>query len=307
VELAIPGQLRVKVPCDDERDYFARLADHVAQRGLRVPTEHQRPIGTRLQVALEFRNGEVLRGDAVVDAHVQLDTRSGVNVRFLHLERAERRAPPPVAPAPPLPAAPPWSGLAPATPLAGAPLDDDHEVLPSGDPLVTSGEVAASVHRRVARIQRATLAVVALAAVFAAGGYAVARHLGIWITPEARVAALVRSADRCLLEGRPTGKDGALEHLLAAKRLRPDDAATNARLTRLADMFEGLGGRALERGDLPVASIHLETARLAAPDRASIRAKQDALAEKNRPREKRPEAAPRPQRKRAGNDPKSRR
>jgi hypothetical protein len=301
VDLAKPGQpLRVKVPCDDERDYYARLADHVAQRGLRVPTAHQRPIGTRLQVALEFRNGEVLRGDAVVDAHVQLDTRPGVNVRFLHLERAERRA------TQPPPAAPPWSGLSPETPLApGAPLDD--EVLPSGDPLVTSGEVAASVHRRVARFQRATLAVVVLALVFAAGGYAVARHLGVWITPEARVAALVRTADRSLLEGRPTGKDGALEHLLAAKRLRPDDAATLARLTRLADMFEGLGGRALERGDLPVASIHLETARLAAPDRASIRAKLDALAERSRPREKRPEAAPRPQRKRAGSDPRSRR
>lgn len=301
MELAIPGPpLRVKVPCDDERDYFARLADHVVQRGLRVPTEHQRPIGTRLQVALEFRNGEVLRGEAVVDAHVQLDTRSGVNVRFVHLERAEPRA---TAPPPPQPV--PWS-MAPSQipPVPGAALDD--EVLPSGDPLVSSGEVAASVHRRVARFQRATLALVGLALVFAAGGYAVARHLGLWITPEARVAALVRGADRCLHEGRATGNDSALEHLLAAKRLRPDDAATSARLTRLADMFEALGAGALERGDLPVASIHLEAARLAAPDRASIRAKLTAVAEKSRPAEKRPEE-PRSQRKRARSDPKSRR
>ncbi len=291
----------MRVPCNDEREFFARLADHITEKGLRVPTEEQRPIGTRLQVTLVFRNGDVLRGEAVVDAHVQLDARSGVNVRFLHLERGQQ--PPAMEPRPP--SLPPAAAFPPENPLAaGAALDD--EVLPSGDPLASSGEVVASVFRRVARFQRATVALVAIAIVFAAGGYALARYLGVWNTPEARVATLLRTADRLLLEGHATGKDGALEHLLAAKRLRPDDAATNARLMRIADMFESLGARALERGDLPVASIHLEAARLAAPDRASIRAKLEALAEKkNRAGEKRAEES-RSRRKRAGSGAKPR-
>jgi hypothetical protein len=47
--------LRVKLPCDDEKDFYARLADTIAEKGLRVPTPNLRPVGTRVRVVLEFR------------------------------------------------------------------------------------------------------------------------------------------------------------------------------------------------------------------------------------------------------------
>ena len=102
------------------------------------------------------------------------------------------------------------------------------------------------------------------------------------MTTDSVVAARIRIADRLVSEGRILGTSGALEQLIAARQLRPDDPTTNARLDRLADMLEGLGAGALERGDLPVASVHLAAAELAAPDRASIRAKRTALAERMR-------------------------
>ena len=36
--------LRVKLPCADEKDFFARLAATVAEKGLRVPTPNLRPV-----------------------------------------------------------------------------------------------------------------------------------------------------------------------------------------------------------------------------------------------------------------------
>ena len=40
--------LRVKLPCEDEKDFYARLADTIAEKGLRVPTANLRPVGTRV-------------------------------------------------------------------------------------------------------------------------------------------------------------------------------------------------------------------------------------------------------------------
>lgn len=293
--------LRVKVPCNDEGDFYARLADHIATRGLRVPTEHPRPVGTRLHVALEFRNGRTLRAEAIVDAHVQIDSRSGVNVRFLHLEPDEPLAP--AAHPPPLQgsrARIAASDRSPGSPPGSMPLEDELsgdalEPSPDASPegvasLTASTEIGAMLDRRGARIRRAAIVVLAAALVLAVAVWAMVRRAGQPATPDEVVAAHVQAADRLVSEGRVTGKGSALEQLLAARRLRPDDARTNERLSRLADTLEGLGARALERGDLAVASIHLQDGLAAAPDRASIRAKLDALEKKKRPdgsREKR--------------------
>jgi hypothetical protein len=278
--------LRVKIPCDDEGEFYARLADHVAENGLRVPSDDPRPIGSKVRVALEFRDGRTLAGDAVVEEHVALDARSGVKVRFVHLDRAAGR-PAPAGPPPPfrrLPVPPaaarpaPCDDTALADVLFADPTDGSGRPRASAPNLTGSAEIAAAVDRSTLRAKRGALVAAALALAVAVAGYLVARHVAGQATPEKVVAAHVRAADRLLSEGRLTGEDGALEHLLAAKRIARADAATNGRLARLADLLERLGRSALDRGDLVVASIHLESARLAAPDRASIRAKLEEVA-----------------------------
>jgi hypothetical protein len=58
------------------------------------------------------------------------------------------------------------------------------------------------------------------------------RRSGAWTWPpraEHDAAAVRLEPDRLIAEGRIFGPDGALEALLAAKRLRPADAATAAK------------------------------------------------------------------------------
>jgi hypothetical protein len=283
------AKLRVKIPCASEAEFYARIADRIAANGLRVPAEAPPAVGARARVALEFRDGGVLAGDAVVEEHVEVDDRPGVRVRFLKLDRAEEApapaAAPPAAPrgAPALPVAsrgPRASDLELAETLFGDASHGDGRTGTHG--FTRSTEIAAAVDRRTARFQRAALVAAVLAVLVAAGGFAVARWTGATATPEEVAAAHVKAADRLLGEGRLTGKDGALDHLLAAKRLRPEDATTARRLDRLADMLERLAEGALERGDLAVASIHLASARAAAPDRRSLRATQSELDRRTR-------------------------
>ncbi len=278
METGVPD-LRLKIPCNDEGDFHARLADRIAEQGLRVPTAVQRSVGCRVTLALELRNGEVLTCEGVVDAHVRMDAGPGVNVRIL------RFAPGGAGRAPPGATPPDASAAMPAgdEPLEDVLFADADEVASDAPPAVfgsgtLSGEIVQIVNRRAARVQRAAIGMAVAALVIGGAGLAVARSL----RPAGREAASahVEAADRLLAEGRLTGKDGALEHLLAAKRLRPDDAATNGRLSRVADLLEGLAARALERGDVAVATIHLASAERAAPDRASIRAKLDAIAKR---------------------------
>jgi len=272
------SMLRVKVPCADEGEFYARLADRIAENGLRVPADERPAIGARARVALEFKDGGVLSGDAVVEEHVELDSRPGVKVRILKLDPRETASPssPPTA----LPA-PSRGPRASDVELAEVLFGDTGEGRTGSLAFTVSTEIAAVVERRTARFQRAAVGVAALAVAVALAGFAVARSWGGAATPEA-AAAHVQAADRLLGEGRLTGKDGALDHLLAAKRLRPDDPATTRRLDRLADMLERLAAGALERGDLPVASIHLAAARAAAPDRPSLRVKQAELDRRTR-------------------------
>src|SRR5512133_644097 len=100
------GTLRVKVPCADEREFYARIADRVAENGLRVPAGDRPAIGAHARVALEFRDGGTLAGDAVVEEHVDLDSGPGVKVRFLKLEPAGTRDAAKNAPAAARPGAP---------------------------------------------------------------------------------------------------------------------------------------------------------------------------------------------------------
>lgn len=266
--------LRVKIPCRDEGDFWARLADHVAKNGLRIPAEVPRPVGARVRVGLEFKDGRTLSGDAIVDGHVALDAGRGMSVRFVRLDRDE-----PVGPAePPEPAL--AAAAPPPLPARDEPLDEaelfgDLEEAAAPADLNASAEMAAEVARHGARLRRIAIGIAAAAVAAAVLGTAIARRVGPG--EEARVTAHVAAADRLLAEGRLVGDGGALERLLAAQRLRPGDPATSERLSRAADLLERLGATALERGDLAVAAIHLADARRAAPDRPSIQAKLAAV------------------------------
>jgi hypothetical protein len=84
---------------------------------------------------------------------------------------------------------------------------------------------------------------------------------------DARVAA----ADARLADGRVAGGgDSALDHLVAARALRPDDPAVRERLRLVADKLEELAERALARGDWAEAAVHLTAATQADPERKRL-------------------------------------
>jgi hypothetical protein len=169
---------------------------------------------------------------------------------------------------------------------------------PPGEPTTAPGTPAPGQRPPLpASSRRTALAAVSVGAVLVLGvlAYSVAR--GPTTPPaapareaappaatDALLAARVDTADRRLSEGRLTGPDGALDHLLAAKALAPDDGRVKERLELLADTLEKLGGRALDRGDVAEAEVHLAAALQASPDRQSLSAKLEALAKLPQPR-----------------------
>lgn len=86
----------------------------------------------------------------------------------------------------------------------------------------------------------------------------------------AAIAAQLTLADERIAAGRLAGPSGdeALDHLLSARALRPDDPRVMERLNALAAKFEQLGDLALERGDAAEAAAHYQGAVLAEPGRS---------------------------------------
>jgi len=338
--------LRVKLPCQDEKEFFARIADTIAEKGLRIPSSNLRPVGTRIRLVLEFRNAQSVTGEGVVDAHVA-GARPTMNIRILRFERSQPGAGPapgqaaaaapaqavtpapaePVADAPAAAARPPApetsfaslfeEGRKTPAPTAGddiprPPPDDTRQLeplhgegaapAPPGDaarevpPEPTPGPARASAAAReegaLPAASRRAIVAAAIAAtvlVVAVLAYSFARGPSSPAVPpppapaapaalDTRLADGIALADARLSEGRLAGPDGALDHLLAAKALAPDDPRVKERLALLADTLEKLGARALERGDVAEAEVHLAAALQAAPDRASVREKLDSLA-----------------------------
>lgn len=178
-------------------------------------------------------------------------------------------APPAPAVAAPAPAPAPLPVPVPA--LESAPPAPPEEV-PAPEPAIERlappprVEVGGDRARRHARERKVLLIAVPVALVLGAvvagwvssvreRGAAVDRHLAL---AEERLAA-----------GRLAGPSGdeALDHLLAARALRGEDARVRERLKALADIFEDLGERALARGDIAEAAVHLQGVVLADPSR----------------------------------------
>lgn len=79
---------RLKLPCSDEREFRDKFLQKYVTRGVFVPSERPKPIGTRLKLKLEIRNGVVLvSGDGMVTSCTQPGgaTKPGMTVRLTAL------------------------------------------------------------------------------------------------------------------------------------------------------------------------------------------------------------------------------
>jgi hypothetical protein len=94
--------IRVKLPCQGEREFQQRYAPPIAAKGLPIPTANVRPVGSRIRLTLELKSGEVVSGEAVVESHAKAPKQAMV-VKFVSLDEDSivfaLGAAPPVAPA----------------------------------------------------------------------------------------------------------------------------------------------------------------------------------------------------------------
>jgi hypothetical protein len=77
-------------------------------------------------------------------------------------------------------------------------------------------------------------------------------------------------ADQLAASGELTGPDSALEQLLSARKLDPDNPEVLRRLESMANKFEQLANSAEEAENLAEAAAHLQAALLAAPERRKL-------------------------------------
>lgn len=181
------------------------------------------------------------------------------------------------AAAPQAPASPPVAASLAEVVQAAAPQASASAPVAAPASLVDSRDIAGPRANTGKRRQLAFIggAAAALMAIIASGT--------LWSHRQdnAAVAAQVSLADERIAAGRLAGPSGdeALDHLLSARALRPDDPRVMERLNALAAKFEQLGDRALERGDAAEAAAHYQGAVLAEPGRskASSRLKEIEL------------------------------
>lgn len=95
----------------------------------------------------------------------------------------------------------------------------------------------------------------------------------------AKVRAELALADERLAAGRVVApdKDGALDHLLAARALDPDDPGVRERLDAIARKYEQLANEAFAAGSLPEAAAHLQTVLVIEPHNEAASAKMNEI------------------------------
>ena len=84
-ETAAPPVVRLKIPCADRREFLEKFAPRYAQSGVFVPRGRARPVGSRIHLKLEFRDGTVgVSGDALVTGQGTAE-KPGMVLRFTAL------------------------------------------------------------------------------------------------------------------------------------------------------------------------------------------------------------------------------
>lgn len=225
-----------------------------------------RPVGTRVHLDIELRDRTVAySGPAVVSEHVDEPTRSGLVLSLVRPAPAVRDVP---------------------APEVTLELDLPGGAAAAPAPAATSAPEPRRGPRAARTLWLAAAAAAALVAAVA-GGAAFVRAQRRAAVLDAAFSDAIRVADERLRAGRlvAPGGDSALDHLLAARALRPGDTRVLARLEMMADTFESLGRRAMARGDLQEAAAHLSGVVRADPGRDWARAELERVESRRRAEE----------------------
>lgn len=306
--------IHVKLPCKDESEFSTRIASTIGSKGVLVSASTLLGLGSHVIAKLEYSSGKVAAsGEAVVVGYIRSRTRMGMTLHLVRLDAGSVQfplMPLPEIPArspsspPPLPkgeVAPPLNDAAlfadpsdlllqlgprsstPPGPVAATapPAAAPGMSVPDSDlmaPAQQGGKVAGAggIWRTPIVVTASVVVVMALAVV---GLYWAPQHKA-----EAELSARVAKADERMSTGRLAGASGdeALDHLLAAKQLKPKDARVIGRLSALADLFDQLGEIALARGDVAEAATHFQGAVLADPSRKKSASRLKELEERVR-------------------------
>jgi hypothetical protein len=285
--------VRVRHPCRDAAEFHARFAGAITAGGVFVPTSGTRPVGSRVELVLELRDGTAVRGEALAVDSAEQGGGPGLTFRFVRLFEGSLQLEPPaaaeraaVAPGAAGPALTPSSFEELFTPAereellrrgavveegpAGVETEQTIDVPLRRDVLEVRDATDDTERQRAARIRgrRVRYAAAGVAALVVVGA---ATYRLVAGEAERSVAAHLAAADARLAEGRIAGGgDAALDHLVAARGLDAADPAVRERLRLVADKLEQLADLALARGDFAEAAVHLTAATQAAPDRKRL-------------------------------------
>jgi hypothetical protein len=270
----------VRHPSRDAADFQARFGGSIAEQGLFLPAARSRPVGTRVELVVQLRDGSAVHGEALaVDGGGNGATGSGATFRFVTLfEGSVALEAPRPRDAPPLPGFSTFpeprdqlqggevveegtAGIA-AEETIDVPLRQDVVELRGATEEAERQRGAAARHRRV-RVGAAGIVAAAVAMLVA--------YLVFLRQEEQHIHAHLASADERLADGRLAGGgDSALDHLVAARGLRDEDPRVRERLRLVADKLEELADGALARGDYAEAAVHLTAASQADPERRRV-------------------------------------
>lgn len=185
------------------------------------------------------------------------------------------------------PAAPPMPGCLATPEDDGTPQFVDPDLVEEIAPDVARQTTTFRQRLKALQRRRHALPIAAAVAVAVAVGGATLAIAAGPTRAEARAADFVaelRCADERMRAGRLSGagNDSALDHLVAARALVPDDARLAKRVKALSSLFGDLGERALARGDVDEAAAHFQAWLRADPGSEAARQRLREIAERPR-------------------------
>jgi len=269
-----PNPLRVRLACRDVWEFRQKFPVGRTARAF-VATDVPRDLGQTITVDFVFADGQIgARGEGVVASKGKLGGRLGIVVQLREIACSDEEGDVPLP-----------IGDQPSMKLSHSTIIDDliedrAEPAPVAvAPPPPSAPQAAPEPRR--RPGRWRWPVAGAAASLVIAGFLVGVFYGrgtpaVPARPDdkaERVRAAIAAADDHIASGRLVGPgENALDQLVAARRLDPENPEVARRLELLSDKFEELAQGALRNGDLAEAATHVQAALNATPDRERLKA-----------------------------------